>query len=86
MKAYVYILANNSGKFYVGSTNDIARRLHQHKVGHTQTTSNMKMERLVLYQEYKSLAQARKVEMRIKKMKRKDYIEKMIRDGYIAMK
>jgi len=41
--------------------------------------------KLVLSQEVPSLAIARKVERRIKKMKRKDYIEKMVSDGYIKI-
>lgn len=40
---------------------------------------------LVLSQEYKSLKMAREIEKRIKKLKRKDYIEKMIADGFIKI-
>jgi len=40
---------------------------------------------LVLSQEYATLLEARKIENRLKKLKRKDYIEKIIIDGYIKM-
>ncbi|HPS21451.1 MAG TPA: GIY-YIG nuclease family protein [Candidatus Paceibacterota bacterium] len=84
-QAYVYILKNDSGKFYIGSTNDLNRRLKQHKSGHTQTTHNMGSLKLVLKQSYPSLEVARKIEIKIKKLKRKDYIEKMVKEGYIRL-
>ena len=86
MKAYVYILKNKGGNFYVGSTDNLQRRLKQHSAGHTQTTHNRKMAEAVLVQEYDSLVIARTIERKIKNMKRKDYIEKMVKDGYIKLK
>ncbi len=84
-QAYVYILKSNSGKFYIGSTDNLERRLHQHSTGHTQTTRNMESFTLVFKQSYTSLEVARKIERKIKKLKRKDYIEKMIKEGYIKL-
>jgi len=86
MRGYVYILKSTNNKFYVGSTSDVDRRLKQHKNGHTQTTRNMKDIELVLVQKYTDLNIARKIEKRIKQLKRKDYIQKMIDDGEIRMK
>ena len=40
---------------------------------------------VALAQKYPSLEIARKIERKIKALKRKDYIEKMIRDGYIKI-
>ena len=85
MKGYVYILKDENQKLYVGSTDNISRRLKQHNAKHTATTARMQLPRLVLAQEYPSLEIARKVERKIKKLKRKDYIEKMIKDGYIKV-
>ncbi len=42
--------------------------------------------KLVLSQQYDSLVMARKIERKIKFLKRKDYIEKMVKDGCIKMK
>jgi len=86
MKGFVYILKDERKKFYVGSTSDIGRRIKQHLAGHTQTTRNMKEPRLVLLQECINFKTARNIERRIKKLKRKDYIEKMVKEGYIKMK
>ena len=85
-KGYVYILKDKNGKFYVGSTDNLERRLKQHKNGQTQTTRNMDNFEVVLKQEYDSLDLARKIELKIKKLKRKDYVEKMINEGYIRIK
>ena len=59
--------------------------MYQHENGHTQTTRNMDDPQLVFKQAYPSLEMARKIENRLKKLKRKDYIEKIINDGYIKM-
>jgi predicted GIY-YIG superfamily endonuclease len=37
----------------------------------------------VLVQKFNTISKARKAERKIKKMKRKDYIEKIVQDGYI---
>jgi len=52
MKGFVYILKDENGKFYIGSTNNVARRLHQHANNRTRTTHRMKNLKLVLTQEY----------------------------------
>lgn len=85
MKAFVYILKDSKSKFYIGSTSNINRRLIQHKNGHTQTTKRMDNPELVFAQEYESLLIARKVERKIKNLKRRDYLEKIIKDGKIRM-
>lgn len=85
MKGCVYILRDAENRLYIGSTDSISRRLKQHLVGHTQTTARMKNTQLALSQEFESLEIARKIERKIKNLKRKDYIEKMIADGHIKM-
>ena len=84
--AWVYILRTKNGQYYVGSTNDIKRRLKQHSQHHTATTRRLQVEALVLKQEYPSLKDARSVERKIKNLKRRDYIEKMIEARYIKMR
>lgn len=84
--AWVYILKTKSGKYYVGSTTDITARLEHHFGGHTPSTKSLKAEEVLLKQEYKTLKEARLIEKKIKKLKRKDYIEKIVKDGYIKIK
>ena len=86
MSGFVYILRDKQNKLYIGSTDDLERRMYQHKIGHTQTTKRMKDPVLIFDQKYTSLKQARKIENKLKKLKRKDYIDKIIKDGYIKLK
>ncbi|MBI3573930.1 GIY-YIG nuclease family protein, partial [Candidatus Kaiserbacteria bacterium] len=65
---------------------NLERRFAQHLDGHTHSTKRLRAEEIIFSQEYKSLKEARSVEHKIKKLKRKDYIEKMIKDGYIALR
>ena len=83
--AWVYILKTNSGKYYIGSTTDLSARLKQHAAAHTFTTKRLGLDELVLSQEYATAKEARVVERKIKKLKRRDYIEQMIKDGYIRL-
>lgn len=86
MKGYVYILKNSDHKFYIGSTNNLEKRLKQHNTGHTHSTRRMSGLELVFKQEYESLNEARKIENKLKKLKRHDYIEKIIKNGFIKMR
>lgn len=83
VKGFVYILRDEKEKFYIGSTTNISRRLKQHSQNHTATTRRMKNPSLVLKQEYPTLEIARKIERKLKQLKRKDYIEKIVKEGYI---
>lgn len=81
--AWVYILQNETGNFYIGSTTNIKQRLAHHKAGYTPSTKRYKKIKLVFLQEFPSLKTARKIETRLKNYKRKDFIEKIINDKII---
>ena len=50
---YVYILASRSGTLYIGVTNDLARRLYEHKNRVAPGfTSKYKINRLVYVEEF----------------------------------
>ena len=83
--AWVYILQTKSGKYYVGSTTNIKDRLEHHMGGYTPSTKSLGAEKLLFKQEYKTLLEARSIEKKVKNLKRKDYIEKILKDGYIRM-
>ena len=82
---YVYMLQSAKGGYYVGSTDNVDRRLKQHLAGHTHTTRRMLSLRLVFVQRYNSLKTARSIEARLKKLKRKDYIARIVSDGFIKI-
>ena len=64
---YVYIMTNRSGTLYVGMTNDLERRVceHKHKLvpGFTQRYN---ITRLVWYESFNDVNEAIEAEKRIK--------------------
>jgi putative endonuclease len=84
--AFVYILqSKKDGRFYVGSTNYLKRRISEHKNGKTPSTKRFGGVDLVFSQEYLLLKDARCIERKLKKLKRRDYLEKIMQDGFIKM-
>ncbi len=81
--AFVYILKNEEGKYYVGSTVNLVLRLKHHQGGHTPSTKRLGKMDLVFSQKYPSISEAREVERKLKSLKRKDYIRKIVQDGFI---
>lgn len=62
----VYVLKDNNGKYYKGMTNDLNRRLREHRSGHTQTTARMSTLRVVYTETYDSFEEAREREVYLK--------------------
>ena len=84
--AYVYILQNQiKNWYYLGSTTDLARRLIQHERGDHSSSKRIAPFKLVFKQEYNDIREARYVERRLKKLKRRDFIEKIIKEGVIKI-
>jgi putative endonuclease len=69
MESFVYVLRSKSGRYYYGSTSDLARRLEQHQRGHTATTAKDAPWELIASQEMDSLESARQQERIFKKWK-----------------
>ena len=74
----MYILKSATGRYYIGSTNDIKRRLRQHKSGKTRTTRILKTDELVYFEEFDTIEEARAREKKLKSYKSKRYIEWLI--------
>lgn len=68
LKSYaVYIMTNNSGTLYTGVTNDLARRLAEHKSGKGSLfTARYRLTRLVYFEVTDDLSAAREREVQIK--------------------
>jgi putative endonuclease len=67
MKIGAYILKGS--RYYVGSTNDLDRRLKEHGSGQTHTTKRTDSWSLVKFFPCDSLEEARTLERKIKKSK-----------------
>ena len=77
--AFTYILKLHSGKYYVGSTDDLERRLKEHRNGKVRTTKVGLPVELVYSEEFSTRGEAQKKEYRIKNWKNKKLIESLIR-------
>ena len=70
MTAFLYILqSKKTGRFYVGSTGDLARRLAEHLRGHSLATRGRGPWKLVYSEEFTALLEARRRELEIKRWK-----------------
>ncbi len=76
---WVYILKSDSaGKYYVGQTADLGKRIEAHRSGKSRYTRAAADWYLVYKREYDTRTQAQKVENFIKRQKSRIFIEKMI--------
>ncbi len=69
---YVYILASQrNGTLYVGVTNDLVRRIEQHRTGAVPGfTRTYAVNKLVYFEEYASVIDAREREYKLKRWRR----------------
>lgn len=82
----VYILKSLvNGRYYIGSTNDLERRLFEHNHGKTKSIMFSRPYELVFKQVYASITEARRVERKLKKFKSRIIIEKIIKEGFIHL-
>jgi putative endonuclease len=59
MPAWVYMMASKrNGTLYVGTTNNLARRIHQHRSGHSNFTERYDVSQLVWFEEHPTMPHA----------------------------
>lgn len=86
-EGFVYILQSQTyGIYYIGSSINPHKRLLEHNSGKTASTKNKGPWTIKFTQHYPTIAEAKKIEYRLKKFKRKDIIEKIIKEGVIKTK
>lgn len=79
MQYFAYILHCADDTLYIGSTNDLKKRLHEHnylKSGAHYTKIRRPVE-LIYHETFESLSEARKRENELKKLTRKQKIDLM---------
>jgi len=77
--AFVYILqSETTGRFYIGSTNDLDRRLSEHARNHTPSTRYRGPWKPVYQETFPSLPEARRRESEIKRWKSARMIRTLI--------
>jgi putative endonuclease len=67
---WVYILRGKSGRHYIGSTDDLSRRLAEHQRGSNHTTRRLGGDvKLVASRQLSTMAKARALELQLKRKK-----------------
>ena len=79
--ATVYILrSESSGKYYIGCTNHLARRLSEHQAHHSPSTRHRGPWQLVYQEQYGTVAKARQRERELKSWKSHRSVQELV-DG-----
>ena len=82
--AWVYILESQKNqRFYIGSTINLEERFNRHNAGHEKSTKSYIPYRLVFKQECQTINEAKRLEYKIKKWKRRDLVLKVIETGVV---
>ncbi|MBT3538570.1 GIY-YIG nuclease family protein [Candidatus Parcubacteria bacterium] len=86
MNGYIYILQSlKNNKYYIGSTNDVGRRIDEHNAGRTKSIKYLIPWQLRFVQKYPTIKQACQVEYKLKKLKSRKIIKQIIVDKKINM-
>lgn len=81
---WVYIVESiENHRYYVGCTNNIARRISEHNGGLSKYTKNRGPWNLIHKEEFSTLKLARKREKQIKSWKKRAAIEKLINAAFV---
>jgi putative endonuclease len=79
---FVYVLESlSTGRYYVGSTSDLAHRLEEHntpELNPCRWTRSRGPWKLVFSKEFNSATEALRAEKFVKRMKSRAYIEKLV--------
>lgn len=82
----VYILKNTiTGRRYIGSTNNLERRLTEHNCGHTKSIATKGKWEIIYTEEYKNSLEAKRREKQIKSYKSGEALKRLLsRGGSVA--
>jgi len=79
---YLYVLKSfQNDKYYVGSTQDIDKRLKEHNSGKSKSTKGSIPWQIIYSEGYPTRTEARKRELYLKKRKSRKYIDSLINDS-----
>lgn len=76
---YAYIIKSlSTGKFYIGSTADIEKRLKRHNSGYTRSIAKNRPFQLIYNEEFKTREEAYRRERQIKSYKGGNAFKKLV--------
>ena len=79
---YVYLIESlKNGRYYIGQTDDIDKRIKRHNQGRNISTKAYIPWKLKWWKEFETRSVAVKVETKIKRIKKRIEIEKYLREN-----
>ena len=79
---YTYVLYSpNYNKIYIGQTNSIKLRLHEHNRGLSKSTKRYLPWELIYYEEFETRAESMQREKELKSHKGRDFIREKLLNG-----
>ena len=83
---FVYILeSTKNGRYYIGSTNNLERRIIEHNSGKTKSLKYLTPLKIVFQKEYANEIEARRVERKLKKLKNRNIIERIVKEKILHL-
>jgi len=83
----IYILqSRKNNRYYIGSTENIERRLNEHNEGRVKATRYLQPLELKFFHPFEKIREARQIEYKLKKLKNRKIIEKIILTKEITIK
>jgi len=83
---WIYILqSEKNGRYYIGSTNNIERRLSEHNSGKTRSLKFIRPLKLVFKKPYESESEVKLMERKLKKYKSREIIDRIVKEQEIKM-
>ena len=76
---YIYILLLNNKQLYTGLTNDIKRRISEHKKGKVKSTSKRLPAKLIYYEAYLIKGDAERREKYLKSTEGKYFLKQQLK-------
>jgi len=84
---FLYILKSLANdRYYVGSTNNLERRLKEHNTGKSKYTKLTKPFILVFSKKYKTLKKAQHIERKLKRFKSRTVLDKIVSEQTIRLR
>jgi putative endonuclease len=77
----LYILSNPDGRYYIGYTGDIDKRLKKHNKGDTKSTKNRGKWKVAYTEKFETKTEAVRREKYIKRQKSREFIKSLIHRG-----
>jgi putative endonuclease len=82
MNGFVYVLQSmRSGRYYIGSTNNLIHRYGRHASGRVRSTAQLRPVVMVGWREFPDMTAARKAEWALKQRKSRAYVERWLKEA-----